>query len=108
MCCSHCVYILTRISKNNEDSKLSMVIVGESWLFTIQYNTIRYDATRSDATRRDAMRCDAMRCDAIQYNTFISNIEHNYITIAICTPHRKGSNVGGQKNNLIVVHPNIN
>ena len=30
MCSSHCGYILTRISKNNEDRKLTMAIVGES------------------------------------------------------------------------------
>ena len=43
MCCSHSGYILTRISKNNEYRKLSMAIVGESWLFTILYNTIQYN-----------------------------------------------------------------
>ena len=41
--------------------------------------------------------------------SFISNIEHNYITTTIVTQHWDGWNVGGQKNNLIVVHPhNIN
>ena len=43
----------------------------------------------------------------IQYNTtsFISNIEHNNITPTICSQHCDGWIGGGQKNILIVVHP---
>ena len=43
----------------------------------------------------------------MQYNTtsFISNIEHNYTTTAIVTQNWDGWKGGGQKNNLIVVHP---
>ena len=43
----------------------------------------------------------------IQYNTtsFISNIEHHYITTANFTQHRDGWKGGGQTNNLIAVHP---
>ena len=45
--------------------------------------------------------------NTIQYNTtsFISNIEHNYIISTIFTQHWDGWKGGGQKNNLIVVHP---
>ena len=44
----------------------------------------------------------------ITYKTSISNIEHNYITksTAIFTQHWDSWKGGGQKNNLIVVHPN--
>ena len=43
----------------------------------------------------------------IQYNTtsFISNIEHNCIITTIFTQHWDGWKGGGQKNNLIMVHP---
>ena len=37
--------------------------------------------------------------------SFISNIEQNYTTTAIFTKHWDGWKGGGQKNNLIVVHP---
>ena len=45
--------------------------------------------------------------NTIQYNTtsFISNKEHNYIITTIFTQHWDGWKGGGQKNNLIVVHP---
>ncbi len=52
--------------------------------------------------------CYHQHCDGVtQYNTtsFISNIEHNNITPPICTQHWDGWKGGGQKNNLIVVHP---
>ena len=49
---------------------------------TIQYNTIQYNTT-----------------------SFMSNIEHNYITTATFTKHWDGWKGGGQKNNLSVVHP---
>ena len=41
------------------------------------------------------------------YNTisFISNIEHNYNITKKFTQHWDGWKGGGQKNNLIVVHP---
>ena len=37
--------------------------------------------------------------------SFISNIEHNNITPTICSQHWDGWKGGGQKNILIVVHP---
>ena len=45
--------------------------------------------------------------NTIQYNTtsFISNIEHNNITPTICSQHWDGWKGGGQKNIIIVVHP---
>ena len=43
--------------------------------------------------------------NTIQYNIFISNIEHNNITPTICSQHWDGWKGGGQKNILIVVHP---
>ena len=49
--------------------------------------------------------------NTIQYNTiqhrFISNREHNYTTTAIFTKYWDGWKGGGQKNNIIVVHPLI-
>ena len=51
-------------------------------------------------------QCLSGRC-TIQYNTtsFISNIEHNYIITTMFTQHWDGWKGGGQKSNLIVVHP---
>ena len=52
---------------------------------TIRYDTKRYDTIRYDTIRYDTIRYDTIRYDTIQYNTtsFISHIEHNYITTAI-------------------------
>ena len=56
-----------------------------------------------------AERCRQRRrlFTTIQYNTtsFISNKEHNYIITTMFTQHWDGWKGGGQKNNLIVVHP---
>ena len=41
----------------------------------------------------------------LQYNIVFFNIEHNYITTAIFNQHWDGRKRGGQKTNLIVVHP---
>ena len=102
---------------------------------TIQYNTIQYNAMQYNTIQCSAVQCSAVQCSAVQcsavqcsagqgsavqcsavqystvqYNTtsFISNIEHNNITPTICSQHWDGWKGGGQKNILIVVHPNIN
>ena len=64
-----------------------IVLSAVTSVFLIQYNTIQYNT--------------------IQYNTtsFISNREHNYPTTAIFTQYWDGWKGGGQKNNIIVVHP---
>ena len=59
-----------------------IVLSAVTSVFLIQYNTIQYNTT-----------------------SFISNIEHNYTTTAIFTQYWDGWKGGGQKNNLIVVHP---
>ena len=50
---------------------------------------------------------NCLKKNTIQYNTtsLISNIEHNNITPTICSQHWDGWKGGGQKNILIVVHP---
>ena len=64
-----------------------IVLSAVTSVFLIQYNTIQYNT--------------------IQYNTtsFISNREHNYTTTAIFNQYWDGWKGGGQKNNIIVVHP---
>ena len=64
-----------------------IVLSAVTSVFLIQYNTTQYNT--------------------IQYNTtsFISNREHNYTTTAIFTQYWDGWKGGGQKNNMIVVHP---
>ena len=59
--------------------------------------------------RYNEMRYNTIRYDAIRYDTtsFTSNIEQHQITPTICTTNCDSWEGGGQKNNLIVVHPNI-
>ena len=63
------IYSLTRISKNNEDRKVIMAIVGESWLFTIQHNAIQYDTIRYDTIRYNNIYYDTILYYTIQYDT---------------------------------------
>ena len=69
-----------------------IVLSAVTSVFLIQYNTIQYNT---------------IQYNTIQYNTtsFISNREHNYTTTAIFNQYWDGWKGGGQKNNIIVVHP---
>ena len=78
--------LITKLFRKNRIITISPLVsdctIGRNFCFsyTIQYNSI-------------------------QYNIVYSNIENNYTTTAIFTQYWDGWKGGGQKNNLIVVHP---
>ena len=74
---------------------------------TIQYNTIQYNTIQYNTIQYNTIQYNTIQYNTIQYNTtsFISNIEHNNITPTIYSQHWDGWKGGGQKNILIVVHP---
>ena len=74
-----------------------IVLSAVTSVFLIQYNTIQYNT----------IQYNTIQYNTIQYNTtsFISNREHNYTTTAIFNQYLDGWKGGGQKNNIIVVHP---
>ena len=68
--------------------QLLILSLGRAFIISLNVDTLHFVST-------------------IQYNTtsFISNIEHNNITPTISSQHWDGWKGGGQKNILIVVHP---
>ena len=71
------------------------------------YNTLQYTTIHYNTLQFTTIQDNIIQCNAMQYNTtlFISNIEHNYTITTMFTQHWDGWKGGGQKNNLIVVHP---
>ena len=76
---------------------------GRNWSNFAHWHT----STHTDTHTTAAKLVVRITYNTIQYNTtsFISNIEHNNITPTISSQHWDGWKGGGQKNILIVVHP---
>ena len=84
-----------------------IVLSAVTSVFLIQYNTIQYNTIQYNTIQYNTIQYNTIQYNTIQYNTtsFISNREHNYTTTAIFNQYWDGWKGGGQKNNIIVVHP---
>ena len=80
---------------------------------TIQCNAMQCNAMQCNAMQCNAMQCNAMQCSAVQCSAMQCNtIQYNIVYFQHRTQHNSKFyptlgwlERGGQKNNLIVVHP---
>ena len=86
-------------------------MIGPAYIYKIIYNSVliclQTIINSTASAPPNATKIAVKKVSTIQYNTtsFISNIERNNITPTIFSQHWDGWKGGGQKNVLIVVHP---